>query len=137
MFWVILGHTFLWGLYYWVIDNTVYAIENVPKTSAFQPVANSYLSVDSFFVMSGLLLSYLGVKEMKCCKGKASICVFLCSSCIASLISILFCMLQNPSPCWVPCGSLMTSHTVTNQTFCISTLSDNASFSEQCYRVTW
>ncbi|XP_065898103.1 nose resistant to fluoxetine protein 6-like [Dysidea avara] len=70
MFWVILGHTFLWGLFYRVTDDAVYAIENVPKKFAFQPVANSYLSVDSFFVMSGLLLSYLGIKEMERRKGK-------------------------------------------------------------------
>lgn len=70
MFWVILGHTFLWGLDYEVTANIKEAVETVPKRFLYQPVNNAFFSVDTFFVLSGLLLSYLGIREMEHRKGK-------------------------------------------------------------------
>ena len=70
MFWVILGHTYYWGISYDVVANTNEAIETVPKHFLFQPVDNFSFSVDTFFVLSGLLLSYLSIKEMERHQGK-------------------------------------------------------------------
>ena len=70
MFWVILGHTYSWGILFDVVANTNEAIETVPKHFLFQPVDNFTFSVDTFFVLSGLLLSYLSIKEMERHQGK-------------------------------------------------------------------
>ncbi|XP_065898109.1 nose resistant to fluoxetine protein 6-like [Dysidea avara] len=76
MFWVILGHTFLWALSFQATDNTLYTIHTVPQKFTFQPISNSFLAVDSFFMLSGLLLSYLGIKEIQSRKGKFPYLVF-------------------------------------------------------------
>ena len=70
MFWVILGHTFYWGILFDVVANSKEAIETVTKHFLFQPVVNFTFSVDTFFVLSGLLLSYLSIKEMERRQGK-------------------------------------------------------------------
>ena len=70
MFWVILGHAYYWGFIYDVVANTNEAIETVPKHFLYQPVDNFTFSVDTFFVLSGLLLSYLSIKEMERHQGK-------------------------------------------------------------------
>ncbi|XP_048778807.2 nose resistant to fluoxetine protein 6-like isoform X3 [Ostrea edulis] len=64
--WVVLGHT-----YSSVFNkmNNSYAI-SLSKRWTFQTVLNAQVSVDSFFALSGLLLSYLTLKEMKRGKGK-------------------------------------------------------------------
>ena len=70
MFWVILGHTFLWGIEFDLIADIKKMYETVPKRFLFQPVANLSFSVDSFFVLSGLLVSYLSIREMDRRQGK-------------------------------------------------------------------
>ena len=70
MFWVILGHTFIWQLYFMVAANGSEFNEKIPSHFLFQPVVNFTFSVDSFFVLSGLLLSYLSMKEMERHQGK-------------------------------------------------------------------
>ena len=76
MFWVILGHTFIWGITYGVVANSKEALTTVPKCFLFQPVPNLTYSVDSFFVLSGLLLSYLSIKEMERHQGKFTFILF-------------------------------------------------------------
>ena len=70
MFWVILGHAYYWGLIYDVVANTNEAFGTVLDRFLFQPVDNFTFSVDAFFVLSGLLLSYLSIKEMERRQGK-------------------------------------------------------------------
>ena len=70
MFWVILGHTFLWELAYDVVANIQESLEKVPKRFLFQPMDNAFFAVDSFFVLSGLLVSYLSIREMERRQGK-------------------------------------------------------------------
>ena len=74
MFWIILGHTFTWGMEF-DNDGAGFAnirevAETVLKRFPFQLVYNFTFSVDSFFVLSGLLLSYLSIKEMDRRQGK-------------------------------------------------------------------
>ena len=70
MFWVILGHTLLWELAYGIVANIVEFIERVPQHFLFQVVGNAFFAVDNFFVLSGLLLSYLSIREMERHQGK-------------------------------------------------------------------
>nr|XP_039272371.1 nose resistant to fluoxetine protein 6-like [Styela clava] len=71
MTWVILGHTFLFSPSY--IDNPVdYAQYYITKGS-FQAVGNAFFSVDSFFFLSGLLATYLGMREMRKRNGRLSV----------------------------------------------------------------
>ncbi|KAL5021783.1 hypothetical protein ScPMuIL_000938 [Solemya velum] len=60
--WVVLGHTYNFGLG---------AVENMAdlglakKDWEFQVVVNALVSVDTFFLLSGLLVSYLALKELE------------------------------------------------------------------------
>ena len=76
MFWVILGHTLVFEVLFDVIANSKEAIEATPKRFLFQPVINFTFSVDTFFILSGLLLSYLSIREMERRQGKFSFISF-------------------------------------------------------------
>ncbi|XP_060575994.1 nose resistant to fluoxetine protein 6-like [Ruditapes philippinarum] len=68
MWWVILGHTY--AFIFAVLDNIAEA-EKLIQRFSFQPIMNGTYSVDSFFFLSGLLVAYLALKEIKE-KGKLS-----------------------------------------------------------------
>ena len=76
MFWVILGHTYGWGMLYNVVANSKEVGETFPRRFLFQLVINFTLSVDTFFVLSGLLLSYLSIKDMERRQGKFPFILF-------------------------------------------------------------
>ncbi|CAD5122887.1 DgyrCDS11287 [Dimorphilus gyrociliatus] len=60
--WVVLGHSYL----LW-IDRAGNRMEflKLPQSLAFQAILNANLSVDTFFVISGFLTTYLFIKELK------------------------------------------------------------------------
>ncbi|XP_077981421.1 nose resistant to fluoxetine protein 6-like [Glandiceps talaboti] len=58
MSWVILGHTFLWPAITMLVDDWVQVLEMI-NTFSFQVLLNGTYSVDTFFVLSGLLVGYL------------------------------------------------------------------------------
>jgi len=68
MMWVILGHCY-------AIGETTGGLENIAdllkvlRRFTFLSVENAFFSVDSFFLLSGLLVSYLGLKRLES-KGK-------------------------------------------------------------------
>ncbi|ESP03045.1 hypothetical protein LOTGIDRAFT_230482 [Lottia gigantea] len=62
MAWVILGHYMSFCVR--VIENKTDMI-NMSKTFWFQVILNGTLSVDTFFFLSGLLVSYLFIREVK------------------------------------------------------------------------
>ena len=65
MFWIILGHTFAWGMGYGPgFANIQEVSETVQNRFLFQFVDTFNFSVDTLFVLSGLLLSYLSIKEI-------------------------------------------------------------------------
>ncbi|XP_053380676.1 nose resistant to fluoxetine protein 6-like [Mercenaria mercenaria] len=68
MWWVILGHTYVF--IFAIVDNLAEAGQLVQRFT-FQPIMNGTYSVDSFFFLSGLLVAYLALKEIKE-KGKLS-----------------------------------------------------------------
>ncbi|XP_021346367.1 nose resistant to fluoxetine protein 6-like, partial [Mizuhopecten yessoensis] len=65
--WVVLGHSFSFGMQ--EMQNPVFTADFLGNWSSMV-LANGLLSVDSFFTLSGLLVSYLFMKEMKREKGR-------------------------------------------------------------------
>ena len=70
MLWIILGHTYAMQQQFSTLANNVKLIEAVPKRFLFQIVDNYHIAVDSFFVLSGLLLSYSSIKGLERRQGK-------------------------------------------------------------------
>ncbi|KAK2175029.1 hypothetical protein NP493_758g01001 [Ridgeia piscesae] len=62
MSWVMLGHVYVFGSMYF--KNPIVILSYL-KRFTFQAIWNATVSVDSFFVMSGTLVSYLLLREMK------------------------------------------------------------------------
>eukprot|EP00105_Crassostrea_gigas_P037257 XP_019921405.1 PREDICTED: nose resistant to fluoxetine protein 6 isoform X4 [Crassostrea gigas] len=73
--WVVLGHTFAFITP--VLSNSYVVLPDLIARWTFQAVANALVSVDSFFALSGLLLAYLTLKEMKKGQGKFRINWFM------------------------------------------------------------
>lgn len=69
MFWVILGHTYYWALLEQKFTNPLYVGTHVVKLFSMQAITNAFFSVDSFFFLSGTLVSYLTLREMDRRKG--------------------------------------------------------------------
>ncbi|XP_065828521.1 nose resistant to fluoxetine protein 6-like [Oscarella lobularis] len=69
MFWVILGHSYIWDQYGYTIANPLDAY-TILRQFAFQAVANAFYSVDSFFFLSGVLVMYLSYQRMKANNGR-------------------------------------------------------------------
>ncbi|XP_014662242.1 PREDICTED: nose resistant to fluoxetine protein 6-like, partial [Priapulus caudatus] len=67
MSWVILGHTYVFSASIW---NNPIRFKDVIGAFGFQAIDNATFSVDSFFVLSGLLVGYLTLKEIKKNDGK-------------------------------------------------------------------
>ncbi|KAL3870231.1 hypothetical protein ACJMK2_038308 [Sinanodonta woodiana] len=63
MSWVILGHTFGYGKQ--LGSNLGFLIPKMLKRFTFQAIYNGTFSVDSFFVLSGLLLAYLTFRDLE------------------------------------------------------------------------
>ena len=68
MFWVILGHVYVFSSIVGGVDNAPKILSIVSRFS-FQAVGNAYFSVDSFFFLSGVLVAYLTLREMNKKKG--------------------------------------------------------------------
>ncbi|XP_071804835.1 nose resistant to fluoxetine protein 6-like [Asterias amurensis] len=74
MFWIILGHSIQYQ--YGLIDDVRYTVDVIMPSFAFSFIINSTVSVDSFFMLSGLLLTYLTLKHMKKVNGKVNWFIF-------------------------------------------------------------
>ncbi|XP_071139276.1 nose resistant to fluoxetine protein 6-like isoform X2 [Mytilus edulis] len=68
MTWVIIGHAF--SAPNNIADNIAEFMPRMLKRWTFMAVCNAYVSVDSFFTLSGLLLTYLVMKELDKNKGR-------------------------------------------------------------------
>ncbi|KAK7095323.1 nose resistant to fluoxetine protein 6-like isoform X2 [Littorina saxatilis] len=69
MTWVVLGHAFIFPITAGGMNTGPY-LQEVIKRWSFQAILNATVSVDTFFVLSGLLVAYLSLKEMKKNSGK-------------------------------------------------------------------
>ncbi|XP_067661104.1 nose resistant to fluoxetine protein 6-like [Haliotis asinina] len=72
MSWVILGHTYFFGL---TTFANISELPNLVTRWTFDAIDNASVSVDTFFLLSGLLVSYLALKELK--KGEGRINWFM------------------------------------------------------------
>ena len=63
MWWVILGHSFQFAYTSAAMDNPLDAL-NIGKRFTFQAILNGTFSVDTFFFLSGLLVTYLCLKNL-------------------------------------------------------------------------
>ncbi|KAK3607208.1 hypothetical protein CHS0354_031705 [Potamilus streckersoni] len=63
MFWVILGHTYVFGLGF--VSNIGSFLPNMLNRITFQAIDNATVAVDSFFLLSGLLLAFLTFRELR------------------------------------------------------------------------
>ncbi|XP_030841026.1 nose resistant to fluoxetine protein 6 [Strongylocentrotus purpuratus] len=70
--WVILGHSFSMVMNAGLSENILLALKNYIQDITFQVIISAPFAVDSFFLLSGLLLSYLALKKMKDHDGKLS-----------------------------------------------------------------
>ena len=64
MFWVIGAHTNLWFFATFTLDNIGSVIKDTATQFSYQAILNGFFAVDSFFFLSGLLVSYLTMREM-------------------------------------------------------------------------
>ncbi|XP_006813494.1 nose resistant to fluoxetine protein 6-like [Saccoglossus kowalevskii] len=70
MFWIILFHSYLFlAQYYPTIDNYRYVIETMGARWSVIPLWKGDLAVEAFLVLSGLLVSYLTLKQFDRCGG--------------------------------------------------------------------
>jgi hypothetical protein len=60
--WIIFGHVFILSIVY---SNNLLIVNDWLKSFSFLLVSNSFFSVDSFFLLSGLLTAYIFMKEFK------------------------------------------------------------------------
>ncbi|XP_013390848.1 nose resistant to fluoxetine protein 6 [Lingula anatina] len=61
--WVIWGHTYAFIVFF--VDNLVPVYQDLTKRWTMQVLLQGTFSVDTFFVLSGLLVTYLTLREMK------------------------------------------------------------------------
>ena len=76
MWWILLGHLCFFYLDIGVTDNLLYAFELYSKRWSGQVVANAFVGVDTFFVISGLLGSYITLGILKEKSGKMNWGIF-------------------------------------------------------------
>ena len=65
MFWVILGHSYFFLWMFGQFKNLLYVHYDIVPRFSIQPVVNGFFSVDSFFFLSGFLVAYLSLRDMK------------------------------------------------------------------------
>ena len=58
-----MGHAYVIG--YKIFPNTQFMLEKIAPTFSFQVVLNGYFSVDSFLVLSGLLVMYISLRQLE------------------------------------------------------------------------
>ncbi|XP_074616380.1 nose resistant to fluoxetine protein 6-like [Acropora palmata] len=69
MWWVILGHTFIWLLQNGVLNDALLAF-NIIHRFTFNTINSAFFSVDSFFLLSGLLVGYLAFRRLEKNEGR-------------------------------------------------------------------
>ncbi|RWS30147.1 Nose resistant to fluoxetine protein 6-like protein, partial [Leptotrombidium deliense] len=80
MIWIIVGHTYLFGTVYRMLYTFRRLQVDIPKYPGriqYQALNNSYLCVDSFFFISGLVLVYVSLPLLKKTGGKFNYLLYI------------------------------------------------------------
>uniref|UniRef100_A0A7M5UX06 Nose resistant-to-fluoxetine protein N-terminal domain-containing protein n=2 Tax=Clytia hemisphaerica TaxID=252671 RepID=A0A7M5UX06_9CNID len=75
MTWVILGHVYFFGIL--TAPDNIVGVFKVNERFTFQAIANAYVSVDSFFFLSGFLVAYITLKKMDKMNGSLNFFAFV------------------------------------------------------------
>ncbi|XP_028514764.1 nose resistant to fluoxetine protein 6 isoform X2 [Exaiptasia diaphana] len=90
--WVVLGHAYLIFVDLFVANNFRTTSKIIHRFS-FQAIENATLSVDSFFFLSGLLVSYIGLRRMKKNNGRLPLLQFYLHRYLRLTPTYMFCIL--------------------------------------------
>ena len=74
MFWIIMGHSLLWMLHF--SNNSLYYVKHVVPTFSFQVNIGAPFAVDSFFLLSGMLVAYITLRKMDKNKGRFPVFIY-------------------------------------------------------------
>ncbi|XP_033763774.1 nose resistant to fluoxetine protein 6-like [Pecten maximus] len=144
MTWVILGHTYIFGLIFGVYANPLSFMSQMLQRLSFMAITNALLSVDTFFTLSGLLVSYMFMKEMKRERGRINWFMFYFHRfwrltppyMLVMMIDIALLRYMGDGPAWVPTGF--------EQDFCKDTWWTNLAYvnnliktDKQCFAWAW
>lgn len=88
MTWVLLGHVYFFGILT-PPDNIVGTLK-INERFTYQAIANAYVSVDSFFFLSGFLVAYITLKKMDRVGGTLNYLAFILHRFIRLTPSYLF-----------------------------------------------
>ena len=69
-----MGHSLLWMLHF--SSNSLYYIKNVVPTFSFQVNIGAPFAVDSFFLLSGMLVAYITLRKMDKNKGRFPVLIY-------------------------------------------------------------
>lgn len=142
--WVILGHIF--AFLFGVVSNVGYFYTVDLKKRSYQAILNAFVSVDSFFLLSGLLVSYLLLKELKRKEGKIKWLPFMAKfyfhrywRLTPSLMLLMFVYVPlfpylSDGPFWSEKG---LEPGQCNKTWWYNMLYINNFFNEECMAWTW
>ncbi|XP_046843105.1 nose resistant to fluoxetine protein 6-like [Xenia sp. Carnegie-2017] len=92
MFWVILGHAFLFTISSTLVANPL-DMEDAISRLSMMAVTNAYYSVDTFFFLSGLLLAYVCFQKMEKNDGKYNWLLFYVHRYVRLTPSLMFMIL--------------------------------------------
>lgn len=142
--WVILGHIFAFII--GVVSNVGYFYTVDLKRRSYQAILNAFVSVDSFFLLSGLLVSYLLLKKLRRNEGNIKWLPFIAKFYIhrywrltPSLMLLMFVYVPlfpylSDGPFWPQKG---LEQGQCNKTWWYNMLYINNFFNEECMAWTW
>lgn len=142
--WVILGHIFAFII--GVVSNVGYFYTVDLKRRSYQAILNAFVSVDSFFLLSGLLVSYLLLKELRRNEGNIKWLPFIAKfyfhrywRLTPSLMLLMFVYVPlfpyiSDGPFWPQKG---LEQGQCNKTWWYNMLYINNFFNEECMAWTW
>ena len=74
--WVMLGHWYSFTFWQLKANNLLYCYDTLKGNWWFQAIDNAFFSVDTFFLLSASLVTYLSMKELDRNKGSMNVPLF-------------------------------------------------------------
>ena len=125
MSWIIISHTHLWSFF--IYSNQVTLVKHMASRFSFMPVPGGVLGVDSFLLMSGLLVTYLTMRQMNKQKGRFPLLMYYIHRILRITPAYIFVLFSY----W-----LLTVHFADGPLW-RETIGDGSAFYESCERYWW